>query len=182
MQQMSVLSLSAAAAEMPQVWLSIGSNIDREIHIRGAIKSLRDIFGELQLSSVYESETVGFDGDSFYNMVIGLGTDLPVNSLTSCFRGIEEQHGRIRGGEKFASRTLDIDLLLYGDEIINEGEIAIPRNEITQYAFVLLPLAEVAGKVKHPVSGYSYQKLWNMFDQGQQKLWRVELDLAPVVA
>ncbi len=167
---------------MPQVWLSIGSNIDREIHIRGAVRSLRDTFGELVLSSVYESEAVGFNGSSFYNMVIGLRTDLSVKSLNSCFRDIEEQHGRVRGGEKFASRTLDIDLLLYGDEVVKEGETVIPHNEITQYAFVLLPLAEVAGKMKHPVSGCTYQKLWDIFNQGQQKLWRVDLDLAPAAA
>ena len=161
---------------MPQVWLSIGSNIDRDKNIRGAVKVLQEAFGELVLSSVYESEAVGFDGDSFYNMVIGLGTDLPIKSLNNRFREIENQHGRIRGGEKFASRTLDIDLLLYGNAVIDEGGIAIPRNEIIRYAFVLLPLAEVAGEMRHPVNGCTYQKLWDMFDQRQQKLQRVDFD------
>ncbi len=162
---------------MPQVWLSIGSNIDRERNIRGAVKSLQDAFGKLVLSSVYESKAIGFDGDPFYNLVAGLGTALSASSLNNCFREIEERHGRIRGGEKFASRTLDIDLLLYGDATINEGEIEIPRDEIMQYAFVLLPLAEVAGQMRHPVSGCTYQKLWDAFDQGQQEIWQVELSL-----
>ncbi len=167
---------------MPQVWLSIGSNIDRERNICGAVRSLREAFGKLVLSSVYESKAVGFAGDPFYNMVIGLGTDLPVRSLNSCFRDIEKKHGRVRGGEKFASRTLDIDLLLYGDEVVNGEGIEIPRNEITQYAFVLRPLAEVAGGMRHPVDGRAYQELWAVFDSSQQQLWRVNLNLEPAAA
>ena len=161
---------------MPQVWLSIGSNIDRERNIRGAVQSLQCIYGELILSSVYESEAVGFEGDNFYNMVIGLETDQSVSSLTSNLRQIEEGQGRIRISEKYSSRTLDIDLLLYGDEIINSEGIEIPRDEITRYAFVLLPLAEVAGVLKHPVDGRTYQALWEAFDQSQQPLWRVAFD------
>ena len=173
---------SAVAAEMPQVWLSIGSNIDREANIRGAVKSLREAFGELVLSSVYESEAVGFDGEPFYNMVIGLKTDLPVRSLNNSIRDIEKKYGRVREGEKFSSRMLDIDLLLYGNEVINEGGLEIPRSEITQYAFVLLPLAEVAGNVRHPADSRTYQELWDGFDQKQQKLRQVDFGFASVVA
>ncbi len=173
--------MSVAVTDMPQVWLSIGSNIDREKNIRGAVTSLREVFGELVLSSVYESKAVGFDGEPFYNMVIGLGTDQPIRSLNSCFRKIEKKYGRVRGGEKFTSRTLDIDLLLYGDEAINEEGIVIPRSEITQYAFVLRPLAEVAGQMRHPVDGRTYQELWEGFGQVQQALWMVNLDLSSVL-
>jgi len=162
---------------MPQVWLSIGSNIEREANIRGAVKSLQEGFGQLVLSSVYESKAVGFNGDPFYNMVIGLKTDLPASSLINCFRAIEKKYGRVRQDKKFSSRTLDIDLLLYGDEIISEGGVEIPRDEITQYAFVLLPLAEVAGQMRHPVDGRTYQELWEAFDQSQQLLWVVDLHL-----
>ncbi len=177
---MSALSLSVAVADMPQAWLSIGSNIDREKNIRGAVSSLRAAFGELVLSSVYESNAVGFDGDPFYNMVVGLDAERSVKSLNRCFCEIEEKYGRVRGGKQFSSRTLDIDLLLYGDEVIDEDGIEIPRSEIMQYAFVLRPLAEVIGQMKHPVSGCTYQRLWDLFDQGQQKMRRVDCEFAPM--
>ncbi len=161
---------------MPRAWLSIGSNIDREHNIRGAIGSLQAIFGELVLSSIYESQAVGFDGDPFYNLVAGLETTLPADRLNAHLREIEQRHGRVRSREKFAPRTLDIDLLLYGDQIIDEGGVTVPRDEIGRYAFVLQPLAEVAGQTRDPVTGRTYQELWDAFDQGQQRLWRVELD------
>jgi len=163
---------------MLQVWLSIGSNIDREKNIHGAVNSLREAFGKLVLSSVYESEAVGFEGDPFYNMVVGLETNLSARDLVSFFQDIEKRYGRVRGGEGFSSRTLDIDLLLYGDEVVNDGELEIPRNEITCYAFVLQPLAEVAGEMRHPVDGRTYQELWEAFEQGRQRLWPVEFDFS----
>ncbi|MFC1685277.1 2-amino-4-hydroxy-6-hydroxymethyldihydropteridine diphosphokinase, partial [Pseudomonadota bacterium] len=88
-------------------------------------------------------------------------------------------HGRERCGEKFASRTLDIDLLTYGDQVIKEGKVEIPREEITRYAFVLLPLAEVAGDEQHPVLGLSYRELWQGFDGEGQVLAPVEFELFP---
>lgn len=156
---------------MPQVWLSIGSNLEREKNIRGAVRALREAFGELTLSRVYESEAVGFDGDPFFNLVAGFETGQPVAELVERLHAIEAEHGRLRGEKKFASRTLDIDLLIYGDLVLQEGEIELPRDEITRYAFVLLPLAEVAGTERHPVLGQTYSQLWQGFDGSEQPLW-----------
>lgn len=164
---------------MPRVWLSLGSNIDREKNIRGAVKALRETFGELIISQVYESEAVGFKGGAFFNLVVGFDTERPPVELCRFFRTIEAAHGRERCGEKFASRTLDIDLLTYGDQIINNDEANIPRDEITQYAFVLLPLVEVAGDEVHPVLGVSYRELWDGFDGEGQVLQPVEFELFP---
>jgi len=164
---------------MSRVWLSLGSNIDREEHIRGAVKALRETFGELIISQVYESESVGFKGGSFFNLVVGFDTERPPQELCRFFHTIEAAHGRERCGEKFASRTLDIDLLTYGDQVIKEGKVEIPREEITRYAFVLLPLAEVAGDEQHPVLGLSYRELWQGFDGEGQVLAPVEFELFP---
>ena len=155
--------------------MSLGSNIDRERHIERALQDLRASFGELVVSPVYESEAVGCAGSNFYNLVVGIETRLPVDSLTRQLRSIEAQHGRRRSVDKYAPRTLDIDLLTYGGQVVNRPGLQLPRDEITRYAFVLLPLSKVAGDDIHPLSGLTYHELWERFDKAAQPLWRVEL-------
>ena len=158
-----------------RVWLSIGSNIDRESNIVGCIRALRESYGELIISQVYENASFGFEGSPFYNLVVGLDTDHSVAQLTERFREIEDDHGRTRGGAKFAARSLDIDLLLYGNQIIKTETFGLPRPEILEYAFVLGPLAEVAGTERHPVTGKTYAELWSEFDRAKHILTPVEL-------
>ena len=148
---------------MVRVWVSIGSNIEREKHVCAALRALRETFGELEVSPVYETPAEGFDGDPFYNLVVGFDTDLPAARLHSVLRGIEDANGRQRGAEKFSPRTLDIDALTYGDEVTDAGGKHLPREEITRYAFVLKPLADVAGGQLHPELGASYASLWERY-------------------
>jgi 2-amino-4-hydroxy-6-hydroxymethyldihydropteridine diphosphokinase len=148
---------------MPHVWVSIGSNIDRERHIRAALVDLREMFGRLIVSPVYETEAVGFKGDTFFNLVAGFDTGLAPGTLHRQLREIEARHGRERSGGKFAARTLDLDLLTYGDAVTDDGGKALPRDEILRYAFVLAPLADVAGGELHPELGQSYDSLWKKF-------------------
>ncbi|MES9855990.1 MAG: 2-amino-4-hydroxy-6-hydroxymethyldihydropteridine diphosphokinase [Sedimenticola sp.] len=162
---------------MFRIWLSIGSNVERERNIRGALQVLQERFGELILSKVYESEAVGFDGEPFYNLVVGLKTRLSAGELMTALRRIEAAHGRQRGDERFAPRTLDIDILTYGDRVMNYQGQELPRDEITRYAFVLLPLSEVAGNEIHPLTGMSYSQLWDEFDTTDQSLWPVNFEL-----
>ncbi|MDI3322834.1 2-amino-4-hydroxy-6-hydroxymethyldihydropteridine diphosphokinase [Pontibacterium granulatum] len=157
---------------MAQVYVSIGSNQDRTRYIRASLDALVERFGLLQLSSVYESEAVGFDGDNFYNLVAGFSTDLPVGELSRLLKRIEDDNGRCRKGPKFSGRTLDIDILTYDELIGDHDGVQLPRDEILKNAFVLLPLAEVAPEVKHPEVGQSYQALWDGYEGGQ-KLWTV---------
>lgn len=161
---------------MARVYVSIGSNIGREQNIRAGVVGLKERFGELVLSSVYESEAVGFDGDSFYNLVAGFDTALSPQQVAAELRDIEEAHGRVRNGPRFSSRTLDIDLLLYDDLVLHEGRLEIPRDEITKNAFVLWPLAEIAPQLKHPQQGVTYGELWAAFDQQSQPLWPVAFE------
>jgi len=158
---------------MARVFVSIGSNIEREANIRAGVTALRACFGPLQLSSVYESEAVGFDGENFYNLVAGFDTELSPQAVAEELRRIEDEHGRTRSGPRFSSRTLDIDLLLYDDLILREDKLDIPRDEITKNAFVLWPLAEIAPTLKHPQNGKSYAELWQAFDRQSQPLWAV---------
>lgn len=162
---------------MTRCWISIGSNQERERCVRGAVRALRERFGELILSSVYESEAVGFDGTPFFNLVAGFETREPVTELRFALRSIEDEFGRVRGSDKFAPRTLDLDLLTYGDQVDEDAGRELPRDEILRYAFVLRPLSEVAGDEVHPVVGRSYRELWESFAQAEYPLVSVPFDL-----
>lgn len=141
-------------------WISLGSNLEREVSIRGGIQGLRQAFGELILSPVYETEAEGFDGQPFLNLVAGIKTELRVSEIRAILRRIEAEQGRERGGERFAPRTLDLDLLTYGDQAGEIDGYLIPRDEILRYAFVLCPLADVAPDERHPTDGRCYAELW----------------------
>ncbi|NOZ53994.1 MAG: 2-amino-4-hydroxy-6-hydroxymethyldihydropteridine diphosphokinase [Gammaproteobacteria bacterium] len=144
---------------MVKVYVSVGSNIEREQNIRSGVAHLRQQFGDLMLSSVYESVAVGFEGDNFYNLVVGFeATD--AWQANDILHQIEYGHGRRKGGKKFAARTLDMDLLLFGDSDLRLKGLDVPREEITRYAFVLGPLAEIAPRELHPTLKTSYLDMW----------------------
>jgi 2-amino-4-hydroxy-6-hydroxymethyldihydropteridine diphosphokinase len=164
---------------MPAVYLSLGSNIDREPHIRGALDDLEQAFGPLTISSVYESEAVGFEGDPFYNLVVGFDTELAPDQLAESLAAIETRHGRTRECKKFAPRTLDIDLLLYGDEVVESGRLKLPREDITRYAFMLEPLAEIAGERLHPTLGRRFAELWADYDKRLARQQRIDFERHP---
>ncbi len=159
---------------MARVYLSLGSNVDRHRHISAALNALESAFGLLQLSRVYESEAVGFDGDNFFNLVVGLDTGMSVGQLQQLIKDIEDDNGRQRGGPRFSARTLDIDILTYGNLVGEVDGVHLPRDEILENAFVLCPLAEIAGEQKHPVTGQTYRSLWDEFDKSSQKLWPID--------
>jgi 2-amino-4-hydroxy-6-hydroxymethyldihydropteridine diphosphokinase len=159
--------------EQVRAWLGLGSNIDPTQHISAALDLLRERFGELIVSPIYESEAVGFSSENFHNLVVGIETRLAPSELVQQLRKIEAEQGRVRGADKFSPRTLDIDLLTYGDRIIDEAGVQVPRDEILRYAFVLLPLSEVAPLERHPLTGQTYGELWAEFDASDQQLWRV---------
>lgn len=162
---------------MARTYIGLGSNIDRDRNIRSGIKDLMSLGSKVTISHVYESVAVGFNGDNFYNLVVGFDTEIPVDQLNIKLREIEESHGRLRNVPHFSSRTLDLDLLIYDDLIRHDEKIDVPREEILKYAFVLKPLAEIAADVEHPEIRVPISKLWKSFDGNGQKLWRVEFQL-----
>jgi len=161
---------------MARIYISLGSNIDRDRNTRAGVMALRQRFGELELSSVYESEAVGFDGDAFYNMVIACEVDEDVHSVNRALAEIEDAHGRDRSGPRFSSRTLDLDLLLYDDLVLDENGLRLPREEILKNAFVLWPLAEIAPQLVHPVTGKTYAELWENFEKSRETLAPIDFD------
>lgn len=154
---------------MPTVFISVGSNFLPLENISLVLKPLRDFFGELTLSSVYESEAVGFTGDHFYNLVIAFDTSLSFNRVIKKLKDIETAQGRTRATDQV---IIDLDVLLYGDLIDKSRNL--PRSDITKNAFVLWPLSEIAAHLKHPISNIYYGDLWKRYPKEKQRLRRIK--------
>jgi 2-amino-4-hydroxy-6-hydroxymethyldihydropteridine diphosphokinase len=158
-----------------RIYLGLGSNIAPEKYLPAGLRELGDLLGQLACSPIYEGEAIGFIGDPFWNLVVSAETSLPVGDLQAALRQIEYRHGRALNAPRFSPRALDIDILTYGDRVGRIDDVALPRPEIVENAFVLRPLAEVAPDARHPVIGATYAELWAAFDQASQPLVRVEL-------
>ncbi len=158
---------------MPQVFLGLGSNVNSQVNITAALDALSEHFDSLQISTVYQSESVGFSGSHFLNLVVGIQTQLSIAQLLVCLKEIEDINGRCRTGPKFSPRTIDIDILTYGDSSGLQDGIFLPREEITENAFVLLPLSELAPDYLHTGCQKTIAMLWAGYDKSLQKLWPV---------
>lgn len=162
---------------MVNVFLGLGSNIDAENNFRLAVAELRDRFGELTLSPVYRSAAVGFEGNDFLNMVVGLETGMRPRDLLTSLEAIHARAGRMRGPDRYTSRPLDIDLLLYGDLVDRDPPTRVPRSDILAYGFVLKPLADIAPDLVHPETRRSIAEHWQHFDATRHPLKPVDVIL-----
>lgn len=149
---------------MERVYVSIGTNVDRRHYLRAGLTALRERFGPLAVSTIYECPAVGFEGDPFYNCVAAFDSNEPVETVHAALHTIEDRHGRDRSQPKYSPRTLDLDLLLYGDRVVREDRLVLPRPDVDQVAFVLAPLAELAGERSHPAHQATFTELWTRFD------------------
>ena len=155
---------------MATVYAGLGSNIDPEDNLHLGVRELRARYGDLQLSAVYQSKAVGFDGDDFLNLVARFETDSPPETICEEIERIHTLAGRDRNGGQWKSRPLDIDLLLYDDLIVDERPVRIPREDVLEYSFVLRPLAELAPDLRHPVTGKTMHEHWKGFDSASHPL------------
>lgn len=138
---------------MSEVYLLIGGNLgNRENFLNTAIKEISSTIGKIvNISSLYESEPWGFESmDRFLNQVLIVKTQLPPFTVLKTLQNIENTMGRTRLTNKYESRTIDIDILFYDNEIINHEFLQIPHPHIQKRKFTLLPLAEIAGNYIHP--------------------------------
>ena len=160
---------------MTRVYISVGSNQQPRQNVRRALDYLQQRFAPLVVSPVYESVAVGFDGDNFLNLVVAFDTGLSLAELDAELDRIEQDCGRVRSAQRFTSRTMDLDLLLYGELVRHDDEWDLPRREIASYAFVLKPLADIAPELQHPETGISFSRMWQEGDFDSQSLWQVDL-------
>ncbi|WP_025131255.1 2-amino-4-hydroxy-6-hydroxymethyldihydropteridine diphosphokinase [Pseudomonas sp. PH1b] len=155
---------------LTQVFLGLGSNIEREVHLRAGLDALASFLVDMRCSPVFESQPVGIKSGPFFNLVVSAFTDLPLTELDRRLKFIEADNGRYAPERK--GLPLDIDVLLYGDLTGNFDGLILPRAEILKNAFVLWPLSLMAPERVHPLAGKSLGMLW---DEAQ-----IDQVLAPV--
>ncbi len=159
---------------MALIFVALGSNLDPERQLSDAVDALGALFGAMRLSPVYRNPAVG-GGADFYNLVAELHTESAPCALPERLRMIERRQGRRRGADRCMPRSLDLDLLLYDDLILEEGRLRLPHPDIERYAFVLYPLAQLAGARRHPIHGRSYARMWRDFSGVRPAMQRVSL-------
>ena len=163
---------------MALAYLSLGSNLEPQANLELAIQELAKRFTIRAVSPVYRNKAAGFDGADFLNAVACVETHMSARDLCTELDQIHDIAGRERGADPFDSRTLDIDLLLYDREIIDEAPVQVPRDDVLQYSFVLRPLADIAPDLEHPATGRTIAEHWAAFDAASHPLSKTDLILS----
>jgi len=169
---------AATSNGVTRVYLSIGSNVEPLQHIDLALTELELRFGDIDVSPVYRNKAVGFVGDDFLNLVVGVNTDKSVEELCREIDDIHVLAERKPKRRKLVSRTLDIDLLLYGQLITAGPPLSLPRVDVLKYSFALKPLADIAADERHPETGRTYAAHWAEMDQNEHPLQLTEIDIS----
>jgi len=164
---------------MPEVYVAAGSNVEPERHMSQAVAELERAFPGVRFSSWYRNRALGFEGEDFINLVAGFTTTLPVQAVLERLHAIEARCGRPREAPRWAPRSMDLDVLLYGDLVCEEPGLKLPRPDLVKRAYMLGPLAELAPEVMHPTARLSVGELWRRFDRDAHPLERLTRPLGP---
>src|SRR5579862_587570 len=159
---------------MAHVYVAAGSNIDPERNLTAASRELRQVFADVRFSSWYRNQAAGFEGADFINFVAGFTSELPVHAVVGHLQAIETLCGRPPDAPRWAPRTMDLDVLLYGQLVCDEPRLKLPRPDLLKRAYMLGPLAELAPQVIHPTVRLTIGELWQQFDQAAHPLHRME--------
>lgn len=161
---------------MELAYLSLGSNVEPVRNLSSALAALSARFGDVRVSAAYRFPAVGFDGADFVNLAAIIEADLPAAALNDWLHALEDRHGRRRDVPRFSDRTLDIDIVLYGSQVLQgDGNLQVPRDEL-RHAFVLRPLAEIAPEAVVPTKRQSLRQLWLQHPDHGREFQRVALD------
>jgi 2-amino-4-hydroxy-6-hydroxymethyldihydropteridine diphosphokinase len=164
---------------VPQVFVAAGSNVQPERNLALAVHELAKTFPGLRCSAAYRNVAVGFVGPDFINLVVGFHTDRPLRDVLMELQRIETLCGRPRLAPRWEPRAMDLDLLLFGDLVCAESDVVLPRPDLVRRAYMLGPMAEIAGEITHPTLGLTMRELWERFDRGAHRLSVVALPDCP---
>lgn len=160
---------------MTRVYVAAGSNVEPLSNLRTALDALATAFPGMQCSPAYRNRAVGFEGEDFVNLVVGFDTDLDPRSVQARLQQVEARCGRAREAPKWAPRSMDLDILLYGDRVGDEPGLVLPRPDLLRRAYMLRPLAELAPGLQHPTRGESMADLWKAFNGAAHPMQPVDL-------
>jgi len=161
---------------LPEVFVAAGSNVEPVVNLRRALVMLRAAYPGLRASSAWRNAAVGFEGDDFVNLVVGFETDEPFPAVIARLHGIEAACGRARDAPRWAPRSMDLDVLLYGDRVSDEPGLTLPRPDLVRRAYMLGPTAELAPELLHPTLGLTMRELWERFDRSAHPMQAIDLD------
>jgi 2-amino-4-hydroxy-6-hydroxymethyldihydropteridine diphosphokinase len=160
---------------MTTVCVAAGSNIEPEKNLARACREIANTWPDARFSRAYRNKAVGFDGPDFLNMAVVFRTTFTVDTVIARLREIETLCGRPRNAAKWASRAMDLDILLFGARIEKTAEYTLPRPDLLKRPYMLGPLAELAPEIVHPTEHRSIGELWNAFDAGAHSMVPVPL-------
>lgn len=160
---------------MPDAFIAAGSNVEPVKNLKLALAELARSYQPLKISPAYRNQAVGFDGDDFVNLVVGFAVQHDVQRVRARLQEIEALCGRPRAAPKWAPRAMDLDILLFGDEVRNEAGLVLPRPDLVRRAYMLKPLVDIAPDVRHPLLEKPMQEIWMEFAGKDHELTRVDL-------
>ena len=167
-------SLRGSRFLVPNVYVAVGSNIEPERNLALATRELEREFPGVRFSPWYRNRAVGFEGEDFINLVAGFTTELSIQDVVARLHAIETLCGRPRDAPRWAPRSMDLDVLLYGDLVLDEARLKLPRPDLLKRAFMLGPLAALAPELVHPTEKVTIGELWQRFDRIAHPLVEIE--------
>jgi 2-amino-4-hydroxy-6-hydroxymethyldihydropteridine diphosphokinase len=163
-------------AQTTRAYVAAGSNVEPFANLRKALDLLAARHVALRISPAYRNAAVGFMGDDFVNLVVEIEPPGTVRELMAELHAIEERCGRPRLARKWAPRAMDLDVLMFGDLVVDEADLKLPRPDLVRRAYMLKPMADLAPDLRHPTLGATMRELWKGFDASAHPLTPVDLD------
>jgi 2-amino-4-hydroxy-6-hydroxymethyldihydropteridine diphosphokinase len=157
------------------LFVAAGSNVEPVANLHRALDVLARHYPSLRCSRAYRNAAVGFEGDDFVNLVVAFDTDDDVRTVLARLHEAEAACGRARNAPKWAPRSMDLDVLLYGDTVADEPGLVLPRPDLVRRAYMLGPIAELAPDLVHPTLGATMRELWHAFDRQAHAMQPVDI-------